>query len=410
MEKIGLRIVSGALVVTLLALTVASWKMIGTASGDKSEGLEKKPHIRHTKEEREAARKASRASVNTGELRKEALEILGRIEEGSDIMDILPDAARLSALFREWGEVDFEGAKRFLETEELAKKRQRPDRSFADDLLLAALIGYSKSDPVRAWDAFLPTQDYSERPLLLGGITPYPHEVVTEEVMRSLCQYSEELALKALREMDSQYNFLLANCLSVILSESDDAQFRNRVLEEFLVHRSFGPERLGVIYAGLAKHDPRIAWDLLKKWSELQKFDTKEDAEFRIGDSFVTFLTQRHPEAALEFIATVESDKMKLSYFESWIFTQAVFHPDLIVKALEMDAFKPFQAKFLPEVFVTLIDNQFAWPLTEKNVPLTAEQRFESVKQAVESSKLPEDLKERFLVAIEKKISVDKGK
>lgn len=264
MGNIGLRVVSGALVVTLLALTIASWKMIGMVTGGQSEGLEKKPQIRFTKEEREAGRKVARASVDTSELRKEALEILGRVEAYSEIMDFLPDAARLSAIFRQWGEVDFEEAKGFLETEELAKKMQRPDRSFADDLLLAALIGFSKTDPARAWDVFLTTQDYSERPLILDGITPYPHEVAAGEMMRALFRKSEEVAMKKLRDMDLSHEFLIIPSLRVIMSESNDAAFRAVLLKEFFeTDLRIDRFRVGVVCAGLAEHDPKMASDYL---------------------------------------------------------------------------------------------------------------------------------------------------
>ncbi|MES2981712.1 MAG: hypothetical protein V4727_05300 [Verrucomicrobiota bacterium] len=404
MGKIWLRVVSGALVLALLALTIATWKMIGTGSGDKSEGLEKKPQIRYTKEERDGVRKAAQGSVDTAELRKEALEILGRVEAYSEVMDFLPDAARLSAIFRQWGEVDFEEAKRFLETEELAKKMQRPDRSFADDLILVAIIGYSKSDPIKAWEELLPTQDYSKRPLLLNGITPYPHEVVTEEVMRALFRKSDELALKTLRELDSNYNILLASSLRVILAESDDAEFRKKVLDEFLVDSPFGTRLdAGMVCGGLAEHDPKSAWEFIQRWSKTQETYVSDNPEMIYGRVMVRYWSQRQPKEALRFVAELHSIEHQDTLLMSLIISQSNYHPELIVEVLEIESLKRLQEKILPEVVVEGLNNLIPWPLMDENVPLSLEKRYDKLQQAVESSNLPVDLKERFLTAIEAK-------
>lgn len=406
MGNIGLRVVSGALVIALLALTLASWKMIATASGDKSEGLEKKPRIRHTREEREAASKVARDSVDTGELRKEALEILGRVEAYSEVMDYLPEAARLSSIFRQWGEVDFEEAKQFLETEELAKKKQRPDRSFADDLILAAIIGYSKSDPTKAWEELLPTQDYSKRSLLLNGVTPYPHEVVTEEVMRALFRKSDELALKTLRELDSNYNYniLLAPSLRVILAESDDAEFRKKVLDDFHIEYPLSTQfDVGIVCAGLAQRDPKLATECLRKRAEKMETYQSDQPEIIYSHAFITHWSRSQPREVLRFIAGIDPSENQVSIIESWFEHVLIYHPDIFVEALEMESLKRFQEKVLPDVCVRGMDRPIPWPLIEKNVPLSLEKRYEKLQQALESSKLPNDLKERFLTAIEAK-------
>lgn len=404
MGKTWLRMVSGALVLALLVLTVASWKMILTVSGNKPENLGEKSRIRYSKEERDAARKVARGSVDTSELRREALEILERVEPYTDVMDYLPDAARLSAIFRQWGEADFEEAKRFLETEKLAKKWRNTEYRFADDLILAAIIGYSKSDPIKAWEALLPTQDYSERHLLLNGITPYPHEVVTEEVMRALFRQSQDLALKTLRDLDSNYNILLAPSLRVILAESDNAQFRARVLEEFLVTSSYATRiDAGIVCAGLAEHDPKLAWKFILEWSKDQETYVSENPELIYGRILVRYWSQREPQEALRFVADIDTIEYQDYLLLSLISSQTNYHPELIVAALEMESLKRFQEKVLPDVCVRDMNRPIPWPLIEENVPLSLEKRYETLQQAVESSKLPEDLKERFLKAIEAK-------
>ncbi len=404
MGKNCLRIVSGALVLTLLVLTIASWKMIATASEDKSEGLEKKPRIRHAKEERDAAREVARGSVDAFELRRESLEILGRVEPYWDVIEYLPDAARLSAIFRQWGEVDFQEAKRFLETEELAKKWRNSECRFADDLILAAIIGYSKSDPIKAWEALLPTQDYSERPLILNGITPYPHEVVTEEVMRALFHQSQDLALKTLRDLDLNYNILLAPSLRVILAESDNAQFRARILEEFLVSSLYATRiDAGIVCAGLAEHDPKLAWEFILEWSKTQETYVSENPELIYGRILMRYWSQRQPQEALRFVAEIDTIEYQDYLLLSLISSQTNYHPELIVAALEMESLKRFQEKVLPDVCVSDMNRPIPWPLIEENVPLSIEKRYETLQQAVKSSKLPEDLKKRFLTAIESK-------
>ena len=404
MGKYWLRVVSGALVITLLALTIASWKMIATVSEDKSETLEKKPSIRHTKEEREAVSKVPRSSVDTAELRKEALDILERVEEFSEINDILSDAARLSDIFRQWGEADFDEAKRFLETEKLAKKKQRPDRSFADDLLLAAIIGYSKTDPIKAWKELVPTQDYSKRPLLLNGITPYPHEVVTEEVMRALFRKSDELALNTLRDLDLNYNILLASGLRTITAESDDAEFRKQVLDEFLLNHSYANQiDAGIVCAGLAERDPKLAAEYLRKRAEKMETYESDQPDMIYSFAFITRWSRSQPREVLRFIAGIEPSDNQVPIIESWFEDVLIYHPDIFVEALEMEALKRFQEKVLPDVCVRGMDRPIPWPLIEENVPLSLEKRYDKLQQAVESSQLPEDFKERFLTAIEAK-------
>ncbi len=401
MGKIWLRTAWGVLLAALLVLTIASWKMIGVVSEDESEESERAHMTRHVKAERNSVAKSIRASVDTAELRNEALLILGRVEEYSDIMDILPETARLSAIFRQWGEVDFEEAKRFLETEELAKKRQRPDRSFADDLILAAIIGYSKSDPIKAWEEFLPTQDYSDQPLMLGGIRPYPHEVAAGEIMRALFKKSQIEALAKLRSMDPSYEFLILPSLRAIISESNDPVFRAELMKEFFeTNPKIDGLRAGVVCAGLAEHDPKSASDYLFKIANSGVI-TQFDPMLTMYYELIHHWSQSQPQEALRFISEMEKEEYQTQSLETFFTYQSNYRPELIVEALEMDSLKKFQSKVLPDVCVRGLKKPVPWPLIDENVPVSLELRYEKLQEAVESSKLPESLKDRFLTAIE---------
>ena len=377
--------------------------MVGSA--DHSKSSDKKSHIHFTSTERNSVQKLGRASVNTGQLRREATEILGRLEPLSNVMDIVADAARLSAIFRQWGEIDFEEAKRFLETEDLAKKMQKPDRTFADDLLLAALIGFSKTDPVRAWDIFLTTQDKEQgRGMLRLASGTLTHEVAAEQIMRALFTKSQEAALEMVRHLDSAHSFLMAPSLRAIMSLSDDAEFRSEIFKEFYESDSnVDKSRAGLVCAGIAERDPQMAREFLGKVYKGLIMDF--DPDLILGIEFIGNLARRQPEESLRYIAEFkrdeDQDEAQTLLLMSFICAQYPYHPELVVEALEMDSLKRFQEKFFSNEIQSLEGPDIPWPLIDENVPLSREIHLERFKQSVESSKLLDSLKEKLLAAIE---------
>lgn len=392
-------------VALVLGLTVATWREIVVGSADHSKSSGKKSHIHFTSTERNSAQKLGRASVDTRELRREATEILGRLEPLSNVMDILADAARLSAIFRQWGEIDFEEAKRFLETEESAKKMQNPDRTFADDLLLAALIGFSKTDPVRAWDIFLTTQDKEQSRGVLGLASgTLTHEVAAEQIMRALFAKSQEVALEMVRHLDSTHSFLIAPSLRAIMSLSDDAEFRSEIFKEFYESDSNADRsRAGLVCAGIAERDPQMAREFLDKAAKGLVIDF--DPDVILGFEFIGNLARRQPEDSLRYISEFkrdeDQDEAQTLLLLSFICAQYPYHPELVVEALEMDSLKRFQENFFSNENQSLEVFDIPWPLIDENVPLSREIHLERFKQAVESSELLDRLKEQLLEAIE---------
>lgn len=222
--------------------------------------------------------------------------------------------------------------------------------------------------------------------------------------MRAIFHQSQDLALKTLRELDPNYNILLAPSLRVILTESDDADFRRKVLDEFLVDHPYATQiDAGIVCAGLAVHDPKLAAEYLRKSSEKTKTYESDQPEMIYSSVFITHWARSQPREVLRFIAGIESSEYQGSRLNV-LFTDLLnHHPDIFVEALEMESLKRFQEKVRPDVCVRGMDRPIPWPLIEENVPLSLEKRYEKLQQAVESSQLPQDLKKRFLTAIEAK-------
>lgn len=398
------------LVVAAIGLSVASRKKFFVNPGDKASGSETTSRVLRSKV-------AERSNIDgdtireiptdTSRLKREASALLDGLDELEKVINMIEEASQLSEIFREWGQSDFEGARRFLETEKFAKKLLDPDRTIADELFLAALIGYSERDPVDAWEVFLSTQDYSDRPLILNlAKKPYSHAVAAEQIIRTLFRKSEKTALRSLREIDPKHRFLVAPALRGILAEMADERHRREVLAEFLGSTPQGSRTdAGIVCAGLAEHDPGLAWESLQKWVQTQDMISSDHPESYFGRDFIESWSRRQPDEALNFIAAMEDDDLQSDLWASFATVQTQFRPGLIVKALEMDSLSRFQAVFRPEILVQLMDREIPWPLLDENVPLQRDLQFAELKHAVESSRFPETLKLRFLNSIESETS-----
>ena len=330
--------------------------------------------------------------------------LLGGLEEFEENIKMIETEARLSAIFREWGRADFDEVREFLETEPLAKKYLTPDRRFADELILAALIGYGETDPANAWEIFLTTQNYTnQRPLILNpAYRPYAHNVAAEEIMRSYFKISGKEALNALREIDPEYRLVFAPGLRAILSESNDAGFRSKLLKEFLDSSYLGRRTdAGIVCAGEAEHDPKSAWDTLQVWARTQSMIGGDDPEMHFGIDMVQNWSRRQPIEALRFVADLGEGEEQFYFSEGIMSTQLQYRPELVVEILEIESLKKVQEVIRPEQIVESLDYDIPWPLIEENVPLPREERLARLKQAVEASSFSKSLKDRFLAEID---------
>lgn len=407
MERSWIRVVAFGCVLAAVYFAVSNRWWSGGSLDDEtsaSGGHSKVQGITRTERSDPEKGVSDEIPVDTAELRKEALEILGRLDERPNVLDIVEDAARLSEIFRQWGRVDFEEARRFLETEEAAKKMVTQGSTFADRLFLAALIGYSRTDPVHAWNVFLTTQNKQERLTgLISGDDVGAHEVPAEAIMRALFTKSEKEALKLLRELSPEHSHLITPSLRAIMSESDDAGLREELFKEFYKSERVDMYRVGLVCAGLAEHDPQMAWEFLSKATKgvISEFDP----ELFLRMDFIRSWSHRQPAEALRFIAEFKQeelqDESQTLLLMSFIYAQYSYHPELIVEALEMDSLKRFQEEFFSGEIEAFINPEISWPLIDENVPLSSEIQLERFKHAVESSEFPDSLKENLLKSIE---------
>ena len=61
--------------------------------------------------------------------------------------------------------------------------------------------------------------------------------------------------------------------------------------------------------------------------------------------------------------------------------------------------------KLFAPLYIEILNQPIAWPLLDEYIPPTKDLQSEKLKQAIQLSKLPESLKERFLNAIQNKLS-----
>jgi len=408
MEKMWVRAAAYSLVIAALVFAVASRWHYDARASDHSIAAETKSKVqRSSRIERRIHGEGAtdHLPIDTGELRREALELLDGLEEFGKNIDKVERQARLSTIFRKWGQTDFEEARLFLETEEAANKLMTPSSSFADKLILASLIGYSRTDPFHAWDVFLTTQSKEERLSgLRSGYDVGAHEVATEEIMRAVFTKSEKSALKMLRDLDLEHSHLIAPSLRAIMSASNDAALREELFKEYESDKRYG-DRVSLVCAGLAEHDPQLAWDLLGKSATSTRTAVAVDPQLFLSMEFIRSWSQRQPEEALRFVAEFKSetlqDEAQAVLLMSFISIQSFYRPELIVEALELDSLKRFLEDFRPDLVVEGLDYEIPWPLIDENVPLSRNERFERLQQAVESSGLSKKLKDDFLTAIE---------
>jgi len=392
MKSVRLRYTFWLLFIALLLLAAIKFAPSYFADSKEGDQLATKSKMRTEKADRDSERQRTRHLTDTSKLRKEALELLNRTPENTHIMEILPEAARLSAIFREWGEADFEEAKQFLETEPLAMKSQNAIQTFAGDLILAAIIGYGNANPSEAWNFYtnIETIRNSDGIDLLSGISSDDYFTTTEHIMRNLFIQSPDEAVEKLRKLGEHDRMAKASSLRAIFAESNDSALVDSLYAEFLGEGVNGlHEYAGIVFSGLAQKDPTRAWQYFHESSK--RLITSVNSVDVLSSSMMGMWAQEQPQEALRFIEEYKTDHLadpkQTSHLIFYLVEQYEYQPEWVVKALES---KELEGQVDAHVHVVLICQMkyHSWPLLDEDVPLTKDARLERLEKALETSSL----------------------
>jgi len=306
--------------------------------------------------------------------------------------------ARLSALFREWGRRDFAKAADFLKAEPAFNRFLLSDinRKPCDDLILAALIGHSKTDPADAWTRLLSIYNNDKLVIRRNDLWPYADESAGEDIFRSFFETAPDQALQALRLRGRESGILLDPALRAVMAETTDPEVRSGLFREFRDLLFPGSNEFPLALAGICERDPAQAWQLIYA---PDRDSTRSNV---VAQEVISRWSHRFPKEAFQFIASLDP-ATRNPLFEAYVKIQLDFHPAMVIAALDHPAFAHYQTTILTYAMkVDLMRTGFPWRLTETDpYPPDPSVRIDRMASAVTASGFPPPTKQNFLDALQ---------
>jgi hypothetical protein len=103
------------------------------------------------------------------------------------------------------------------------------------------------------------------------------------------------------------------------------------------------------------------------------------------------------PEYVLDFVVLPEHEAHLPRWIETYTWAVRAHRPDMVIRALEKNELFELRGRFSMVSFIpTMVEFGAEWPLVAADVPPPPEERIRMVREALETSDLPEAMKREF--------------